>query len=179
MLGLGWTEIVFVAFVLLIVVGPERLPKFLRSAGQTYAKLRNAAEEMRRAFVLEADRQDAQDRYDRLQERRNQSEAQREKMESTSGAKAQERNLPPPLLAPTQEQALEANASPTPSDEQAAAAQAASPPPSREDLAALNRPSDVAEAHYDENLPEGVSVEEWVRLPPHVRKLLLARGSDT
>ena len=70
MLGLGWGEILLVAAVALVVVGPERLPRLLRDLGRMYGQVRRTADELRRSFVLEAERQDAEERYQQLQERR-------------------------------------------------------------------------------------------------------------
>ena len=58
MFSLGWSEILLIGVVLLVFVGPDRLPLVLRSAGRIFGQLRRAADELRRAFVLEADRQD-------------------------------------------------------------------------------------------------------------------------
>ena len=70
MLGLGPGEIILVAVVIIVVVGPDRLPHFMRAAGRMYGQLRRTADEMRRAFVLEADRQDASARYEEIKRRR-------------------------------------------------------------------------------------------------------------
>ena len=71
MLGLGPGEIILVLIVVIVVVGPDRLPQFMRGAGRLYSQFRRAADEMRRALVLEADRQDAESRYEEMQRRRN------------------------------------------------------------------------------------------------------------
>ncbi|MBX2803021.1 MAG: Sec-independent protein translocase protein TatB [Myxococcales bacterium] len=78
MLSFGLGEMLLVAVVALLVVGPERLPRVLRQLGRWYGQARRAADELRRAFVLEADRQDASDRYRKLQERRRQAEQSRQ-----------------------------------------------------------------------------------------------------
>lgn len=70
MLNVGILELLLVAGVALMVIGPDQLPKFFRTAGRWYGQARRAADELRRAFVLEADRQDAVERYKQLQERR-------------------------------------------------------------------------------------------------------------
>ena len=70
MLGLGWQEIAFVLVLAIVVVGPDRLPETLRFLGRQYGRLRNASEELRRAFMLEADRSDAEKRAEALRERR-------------------------------------------------------------------------------------------------------------
>ena len=48
MLSLGFWEIVVIGGLLLVVVGPERLPKVLRFLGRQYGMVRRAAEDMRR-----------------------------------------------------------------------------------------------------------------------------------
>lgn len=78
MLGLGIGEILVIVGVALLVVGPEQLPRVLRQLGRWYGQARRAADELRRAFVLEADRQDAADRYAKLRERRERAREQRE-----------------------------------------------------------------------------------------------------
>jgi len=96
MLGIGIGEIMVVALVALIFVGPERLPKVMRELGRQYGRLRRAADELRRAFVLEADRQDAADRYARLQERRKAAAEIRKRAEEEAGegTVAQDEGLP-------------------------------------------------------------------------------------
>lgn len=79
MLGMGMGEILVIAVIALLVVGPERLPKVLRQVGRWYGQLRRSADDLRRAFVLEADRQDASERYRQLQERRRQAQEARKK----------------------------------------------------------------------------------------------------
>ena len=97
MLSIGITEIVIIALVAILVVGPERLPKVMRQLGRWYGQLRRAADDLRRAFVLEADRQDAEDRYAKLRERREQAKAARERaLQEAGGAVDQQTDLPPP-----------------------------------------------------------------------------------
>lgn len=50
MFELGWTEIVVIAIVLIIVVGPKDLPGMLRGFGRTMSKLRSMAGEFRSQF---------------------------------------------------------------------------------------------------------------------------------
>ncbi len=59
MLNIGFGEILLIACLMLVVVGPERLPKMLRMAGRQYAKLRRAANELQSAFMDEGDLLDA------------------------------------------------------------------------------------------------------------------------
>ena len=116
MLSIGMWEMVVIAGLALVVVGPERLPKVMRFLGRQYGMIRRAANDMRRAFVLEADRQDAEERYKDLQERRAKAKAEREAaLESAGeGAVAQDNPLPPPANpkpeAPEAEEAHEIDA---------------------------------------------------------------------
>jgi sec-independent protein translocase protein TatB len=60
MLDLGWTEIVVIAIVAILVVGPKDLPRMLRSFGQTLGQLRRSANEFKRQFddaLREAERE--------------------------------------------------------------------------------------------------------------------------
>ncbi len=47
MFGIGWTEFILVALVLLIFVGPKHLPGMLRKFGQVVGELRSASRELR------------------------------------------------------------------------------------------------------------------------------------
>jgi len=86
MLGLGLGEILVISALVLVVVGPERLPKLMRRAGQGYGQLRRAADDLRRAFMLEADRGDAEERYRKLMERREESKDAHRKARESAGA---------------------------------------------------------------------------------------------
>ena len=96
MLSLGFGEIFVALVVLLLAVGPERLPHLLRSAGKTYGKFRNMADEMRRAFVLEADRLDEEERFDEEKQRLASYAKAKEiaQQVSAEGGAVQERVLP-------------------------------------------------------------------------------------
>lgn len=48
MFGLGFTEIVVILAVALIVLGPKKLPEAARSMGRMVAQLRHAADDFRR-----------------------------------------------------------------------------------------------------------------------------------
>jgi sec-independent protein translocase protein TatB len=90
MLGLGLGEILLIGIVVLLVIGPDQLPVFMRTAGRYYGQIRRASDELRRAFTVEADRMEAEERYAALQERRKQAEearkrAQEERASATEG----------------------------------------------------------------------------------------------
>ena len=61
MLDIGWTELVVVAIVLIIVVGPKDLPPMLRAFGRMTTKMRGMAGDFRKQFdeaLKEADLDD-------------------------------------------------------------------------------------------------------------------------
>ncbi|MEC7985217.1 MAG: Sec-independent protein translocase protein TatB, partial [Myxococcota bacterium] len=78
MLNLGFSEILVLMFVALVVVGPERLPTMLRFLGRQYGKLLSASRELRRAFYMEAERVESEERRKRLKEAREKA-AQKQK----------------------------------------------------------------------------------------------------
>jgi sec-independent protein translocase protein TatB len=55
MFGLGWTELLVIGIVALIVVGPEDLPKMFRAVGRFTGKARGMAREFTRAMEDAAD----------------------------------------------------------------------------------------------------------------------------
>ncbi|MGR6465714.1 Sec-independent protein translocase protein TatB [Rhizobium sp. PAMB 3182] len=61
MLDIGWTELLVIAVVLIVVVGPKDLPPMLRAFGKMTSKLRGMAGEFRQQFdeaLKEADMED-------------------------------------------------------------------------------------------------------------------------
>lgn len=50
MLDIGWPEMLVIAIVLIVVVGPKDLPKMLRTFGRTTSKLRSMAGDFRKQF---------------------------------------------------------------------------------------------------------------------------------
>jgi sec-independent protein translocase protein TatB len=61
MFDLGWTELLIIGVVALIVVGPKDLPKMFRTLGQFTAKARNLAREFQRAMDAAADESGVKD----------------------------------------------------------------------------------------------------------------------
>ncbi|ADZ70621.1 Sec-independent protein translocase protein TatB [Polymorphum gilvum] len=60
MFDIGWTELLVVACVAIIVVGPKDLPRMLRTFGQTMGKVRRMAREFQSTFndaIREAERE--------------------------------------------------------------------------------------------------------------------------
>ena len=93
MLNFGMWEIAILVALALVVVGPERLPTMVRFLGRQYGKLMRASRELRRAFMLEADRVDSEQRTAELKKRR---EVARNKLkEQMEKAKAKEAPVMP------------------------------------------------------------------------------------
>ena len=86
MLNLGITEIILILVVGVVVVGPERLPNVVRWLGRQYGKLMRASDELRRAFVLEADRVEADARTQDLKKRRDEARQRIEAARSATDA---------------------------------------------------------------------------------------------
>ena len=129
MLSIGFAEIILIAAVAILVVGPERLPKVMRQLGRWYGQLRRSADDLRRAFVLEADRQDAEDRYAKLRERREEAARARERaMAESDGVMDQQPDLPAPDPAKVDGEIRVPEAEPAPED---AAADGVVPPAER------------------------------------------------
>ncbi len=55
MLDIGWSELLVVGVVALIVVGPKELPRLFRTVGQFVGKARSMAREFQRAMERAAD----------------------------------------------------------------------------------------------------------------------------
>ncbi|MCB9778191.1 MAG: twin-arginine translocase TatA/TatE family subunit [Alphaproteobacteria bacterium] len=121
MLNLGFGEIALIMVLALVVVGPERLPYMIRYLGRQYGKLMRASDELRRAFVLEADRMDAEQRTEELRKRREQARKRAEELRA-----AREAGEPEPEGGPTlpPDAAVRPAPPPEPADAGDAAAQA-------------------------------------------------------
>lgn len=69
MLEVGWTEMLVIAVVMIVVVGPKDLPKMLRTFGRTTAKLRTMAGDFQKQFndaLQEAELDDVKKSVDSL-----------------------------------------------------------------------------------------------------------------
>jgi sec-independent protein translocase protein TatB len=58
MFDIGFSELVVIAVVALIVVGPERMPQLVRTSGQWMGRLQRMARELRAEFEREANSQE-------------------------------------------------------------------------------------------------------------------------
>ncbi|MEQ1941013.1 Sec-independent protein translocase protein TatB [Mesorhizobium sp. VNQ89] len=69
MFEIGWTEMLVIAVIMIVVVGPKDLPKMLRTFGRTTAKLRSMAGDFQRQFndaLKEAELDDVKKSVDSL-----------------------------------------------------------------------------------------------------------------
>jgi sec-independent protein translocase protein TatB len=71
MFDIGWTEMLVIAVVMIVVVGPKDLPKMLRTFGRTTAKLRAMAGDFQKQFneaLKEAELDDVKKSVDSLRD---------------------------------------------------------------------------------------------------------------
>src|ERR1700752_2215165 len=69
MFDIGWTEMLVIAVVMIVVVGPKDLPRMLRTCGKTTAKLRAMAGDFQKQFneaLKEAELDDVKKSVDEL-----------------------------------------------------------------------------------------------------------------
>ena len=96
MLSLGLPEILVIMMLALVVVGPERLPEMLRFLGRQYGKLTRASNDLKRAFLLEAEREQMSKRAEEMKLRR--EEVRRRIAEQRKAALGEDGQ--PPEIAP-------------------------------------------------------------------------------
>jgi len=88
MLNFGIGEIIIIAALALVFVGPERLPDMLRFLGRQYGKVMRASYELRRTFYLEADRAEADRRAEALRARRDEARRRADEVRAQEAAGA-------------------------------------------------------------------------------------------
>ncbi|MBM4368424.1 MAG: hypothetical protein FJ102_19575 [Deltaproteobacteria bacterium] len=85
--------------MILVFVGPDRIPELMSVAGRYYAKLRRLSDDLRRAFNAEVARVEADKRRDELEGRRKDAEAklaaQRAEREANARAAAEQESANP------------------------------------------------------------------------------------
>lgn len=70
MFDFGFSEMMVVAVLVLVFVGPDRIPEMMSVAGRYYAKARRASDELRRAFNTEVARYETEYRRQDFERRR-------------------------------------------------------------------------------------------------------------
>jgi len=54
MFGIGFPELLLIAVIALVVIGPKRLPDLARALGRGFAEFRRASDELKRTFEEES-----------------------------------------------------------------------------------------------------------------------------
>ena len=54
MFGLGFQEIIIILIVALLVIGPRKLPDLAKSLGKAFREFKNATEDLKQNFDLDA-----------------------------------------------------------------------------------------------------------------------------
>ena len=70
MLDMSLSEMLVIGVLILVFIGPDRIPEMMRFLGRNYAKLRSASDELRRTFNAEVARVDADRRHEEMLKRR-------------------------------------------------------------------------------------------------------------
>ncbi len=91
MFDIGWSELLVIAIVAIVVVGPKELPRVLRTFGNYAGKLKRTASEFRRQFDEAMAESELEDLRQSFETKAKEAEAQL-KSEALSGAPAK---LPP------------------------------------------------------------------------------------
>ena len=109
MLGLSFSEIMVIVIVLIVVVGPERLPPMLRTAGRYYGQVKRMSDEFRRALMLEVDREEAEQRAAQFKKRREEAkrlaDEARAAQKMVAATEPAARDAAPPSDLPQKEEA--------------------------------------------------------------------------
>lgn len=74
MFGLDFSEMLVIAVLVIVVVGPDDLPKLMSTVGRYYAKIRRMSDDLRRAFNAEIARVEGDQRRDQLKKRKEELE---------------------------------------------------------------------------------------------------------
>ncbi|MCB9791901.1 MAG: hypothetical protein H6741_04165 [Alphaproteobacteria bacterium] len=96
MLNIGLSEMLVVAILVIVFVGPDDLPRMMRTLGRNYAKLRRASEDLRRAFTLEVDRVESEKRAEEIRRRREELLARRRAQQAERAASQEVAEGPQP-----------------------------------------------------------------------------------
>jgi Tat protein translocase TatB subunit len=95
LLNIGLTELLVIAVVGLVFIGPERLPNVMRFLGRAYAKVRFASKDLRMAFQQEVDKVEGDRRATEIARRREALRLRREQESDPVGAIANDPHSPP------------------------------------------------------------------------------------
>lgn len=152
MFDVGFSELVVIALVALIVLGPKRLPEVARTAGQWLARLRRFVSDVKQDFDRELQHADLAE----LQKLRQELDETRRVVEETSSRLIQQANIDPAASQPAV-----ASAPPAP----APTAPAEAPAPAVSSLPPLAE-------------PPGASKPPARRAPKRSRKTTVTKNED-
>ena len=71
MIDVGWSELMAIAVILIVVVGPKDLPAVLRGIGQVTRKVRGMADEFKKGvdeFIRESELKDIQNKVEKVKD---------------------------------------------------------------------------------------------------------------
>ncbi len=86
MFDLGIGEMMLIAVLVIVFVGPDGLPDMMRVMGRFYGQMRRASDDLRRTFNAEVARVDSDRRRDDLRQRREERERARAVQGDAAGA---------------------------------------------------------------------------------------------
>ena len=95
MFDIGWTEILVIAVVAIIVVGPKDLPRMLRSLGRYAGQLKRTAGEFRSQFDEAVRESELDELRSSLQDAADMNPVNQIKDSVTESMKPAEKNTPP------------------------------------------------------------------------------------
>lgn len=161
-----------IGVVILVFVGPDRIPEMMSTAGKWYGKFRRMSDDLRRAFNTEVARVEADKRRDELDSRRREADVRRQaEREERERAAAAGESAPvatpaaepaptsvPPAVWPVAEPTIEP------------AAESAVEPPGRSPEALAGGPTGTAAAEAQRPsrpLPEGTAARAPFPTPPN------------
>lgn len=103
MLNIGLSEMLVIAILAIVFIGPDDLPEMMRFLGRQYAKLRRASDELRNAFQIEVDRSDAEKRAEEIRKRREELLAKRKTLaeQTLTAPRPTQADQAPDLMLPT------------------------------------------------------------------------------
>lgn len=142
MFDIGFSELLVIALVALIVLGPKRLPEVARTAGRWVARFRRFASDVKRDLDRELEHADLAE----LRKLREELNETRRVVEDTSSRLMQQANIDPAAARPPVVEAPPPPAATTPLPAAAPTPAASAPVPSASSLPPLTEPPAIPEA---------------------------------
>ncbi len=95
-------EMLLIAIVILVFVGPERIPELMSAAGSFYGKIRRMSDDLRRTFNAEVARAESDKRRGELDMRRKQADARRQAEREAKSREAEAAEQAPDEATPAE-----------------------------------------------------------------------------